>query len=73
MGITVFFPVLMREPVLEEKKHVVFCKYANQLLERVTGKVPNPMMDLSLSDVRRVMHLPLHSSSHPVESQYSSQ
>ena len=34
------FLVLMREPVIEDNAsdHALFCKYAGELLERVTGK-----------------------------------
>lgn len=46
---------LMKEPVLQDKRleHVKFCKFASQLLERVSGKQPNTF-DASLEDIRKV-------------------
>ncbi|XP_076447473.1 DDB1- and CUL4-associated factor 1-like isoform X2 [Babylonia areolata] len=45
---------LMKEPVLQDKRqeHVKFCKYASQLLERVSGKQANTL-DASLEDIRK--------------------
>jgi HIV-1 Vpr-binding protein len=44
----------MKEPVLMDKRqeHIKFCKYASQLLERVSGKQPNTL-DASLEDIRK--------------------
>lgn len=46
----------MKEPVLQDKQqeHVKFCKYANELLERVLGKKSSANLDASLEDIRRV-------------------
>ncbi|XP_055999036.1 DDB1- and CUL4-associated factor 1-like isoform X3 [Ostrea edulis] len=47
--------ILMKEPVLQDKQqeHVKFCKYANELLERVVGKKSNANLDASLEAIRR--------------------
>eukprot|EP00105_Crassostrea_gigas_P019132 XP_011437507.1 PREDICTED: protein VPRBP [Crassostrea gigas] len=47
--------LLMKEPVLQDKQqeHVKFCKYANELLERVLGKKSSANLDASLEDIRR--------------------
>ena len=39
----------MREPVIEDKAadHALFCKYAEELLERVTGKTSTVVPSLS--------------------------
>lgn len=52
----IFLTVLMKEPVLQDKQqeHVKFCKYANELLERVLGKKSSANLDASLEDIRRV-------------------
>jgi HIV-1 Vpr-binding protein len=54
------FSVLMKEPVLQDKQqeHVKFCKYANELLERVVGKKSNANLDASLEAIRRVNCVP---------------
>lgn len=46
----------MKEPVLQDKRqeHVKFCKYASELLERVSGKESNRYSDTSLEDIRKV-------------------
>ncbi|KAL8603740.1 hypothetical protein ACOMHN_024356 [Nucella lapillus] len=45
---------LMKEPILQDKRqeHVKFCKYASQLLERVSGKQASTL-DASLEDIRK--------------------
>nr|KAG5696452.1 hypothetical protein BaRGS_020989 [Batillaria attramentaria] len=45
---------LMKEPILQDRRqeHVKFCKYASQLLERVSGKQSNTL-DASLEDIRK--------------------
>ena len=54
----------MKEPVLQDKQqeHVKFCKYANELLERVLGKKSSANLDASLEDIRRVSHPTLYRS-----------
>ncbi|XP_041347553.1 DDB1- and CUL4-associated factor 1-like [Gigantopelta aegis] len=46
---------LMKEPVLQDKRqeHIRFCKYASDLLERVSGKQPSSVGDASLEEIRR--------------------
>ena len=53
------FSVLMKEPVLHDKQqeHVRFCKYAQDLLERVLGKQSNANFDASLEEIRRVCNI----------------
>ena len=55
--------MLMREPVLPDKtsEHIVFCKYASELIETVTGKAladhTSPMAMLStLKKVLEIIH-----------------
>ncbi len=50
------FSVLMKEPLLQDKRteFLKFCKYANELIERVSGKPPNPNADASLERIRKV-------------------
>ena len=50
------FLVLMREPVLQDKRqeHLKFCKYAMSLIERVLGKQQTNNMDVSLERLRKV-------------------
>ena len=50
------FSVLMKEPVLQDKRqeHVKFCKYASELIEKVSGKQTNRYSDASLDDIRKV-------------------
>ncbi|XP_046327233.1 DDB1- and CUL4-associated factor 1-like isoform X2 [Haliotis rufescens] len=45
---------LMKEPVLQDKRqeHIKFCRYASDLLERVSGKRSNTL-DASLEDIRK--------------------
>ena len=66
-SISCLFLVLMKEPVLQDKQqeHVKFCKYANELLERVLGKKSSANLDASLEDIRRVSSLTLSFSSSP--------
>ncbi|XP_062610768.1 DDB1- and CUL4-associated factor 1-like [Saccostrea cucullata] len=47
--------LLMKEPVLHDKQqeHIKFCKYANELLERVVGKKSSAHLDASLEEIRR--------------------
>ena len=48
---------LMWEPVLQDKhqEHVKFCKYANQLVEQVSGKPQfTTNIDPSINRIRRV-------------------
>ncbi|KAJ8302050.1 hypothetical protein KUTeg_021037 [Tegillarca granosa] len=47
--------ILMKEPVLQDKRqeHVKFCRYANELIERVSGKHSNANWDASLEEIRR--------------------
>ena len=53
-----FVLALMKEPVLQDKRqeHIRFCKYASDLLERVSGKQPSSVGDASLEEIRRVRH-----------------
>ena len=46
---------LVKEPVLQDKRkeHIKFCKYANELIERVAGKTQNTNVDASLQRIRR--------------------
>ncbi|GCB66585.1 hypothetical protein scyTo_0000617 [Scyliorhinus torazame] len=46
---------LMREPVLQDKRHehVKFCKYASELIERVSGKPLSIGSDVSLARLQR--------------------
>ena len=57
-----FNSVLMKEPVLQDKRseHVKFCKYANELIERVSGKIQHANIDASLDRIRKVIALFLH-------------
>ena len=52
---TISLSDLVKEPVLQDKRqeHVKFCKYAVQLLQRVSGNMPNTF-DASLEDIRKV-------------------
>ncbi len=47
---------LMREPVLQDKRqeHLKFCKYANELIEMISGKTQSSNIDASLEKIRRV-------------------
>ncbi|XP_069101399.1 DDB1- and CUL4-associated factor 1-like isoform X2 [Argopecten irradians] len=47
--------ILMKEPVLQDRRQefVKFCKYANNLLERVSGKHSHANFDASLEEIRR--------------------
>ncbi|XP_061430043.1 LOW QUALITY PROTEIN: DDB1- and CUL4-associated factor 1 [Lethenteron reissneri] len=47
--------MLMREPVLQDKRqeHVRFCRFASQLLERVSGKPMSAGGDVSLARLQR--------------------
>ncbi|XP_033745476.1 DDB1- and CUL4-associated factor 1-like [Pecten maximus] len=47
--------MLMKEPVLQDRpqEFVKFCKYANNLLERVSGKHSHANFDASLEEIRR--------------------
>ena len=47
---------LMKEPVLQDQRqcHVQFCKYASELIERVSGKPQNVNIDASLDRIRKV-------------------
>lgn len=49
-----FFPGLMRKPLIEDKAadHALFCKYAGELLQRVTGK--KSMVGPSVSNISKV-------------------
>lgn len=46
---------LMKEPVLQDKQQefVKFCRYASELLERVSGKLTSANFDASLDEIRR--------------------
>ncbi|XP_071500880.1 DDB1- and CUL4-associated factor 1-like [Diadema antillarum] len=46
---------LMREPVLQDKRteHLKFCKYASELIERVTGKAMSLGADATLSKLHK--------------------
>jgi HIV-1 Vpr-binding protein len=46
----------MKEPVLQDKQQefVKFCRYASELLERVSGKMTSANFDASLDEIRRV-------------------
>ena len=46
----------MKEPVLQDKRqeHVKFCKFATELIERVSGKEAHRYSDASLDDIRKV-------------------
>ncbi|XP_054751172.2 DDB1- and CUL4-associated factor 1-like [Lytechinus pictus] len=46
---------LMREPVLQDKRteHLKFCKYASELIERVTGKAMSLGADATLSKIHK--------------------
>ena len=53
--------VLMREPVIEDNAadHAMFCKYAAELLERVTGKsLATSTAVPSLSRITKVWYSP---------------
>ena len=45
----------MKEPVLQDKRqeHLKFCRYANDLIERVSGKHQNANIDASLDRIRK--------------------
>lgn len=47
---------LMKEPVLQDKRqeHVKFCKYATELIEKVSGKQTHKYSDATLEDIRKV-------------------
>ncbi|XP_070545766.1 DDB1- and CUL4-associated factor 1-like [Ptychodera flava] len=47
--------LMMREPVLQDKRsdHMTFCRYASELIERVTGK-SSIGPDTSLADIHRL-------------------
>ncbi|XP_060078486.1 DDB1- and CUL4-associated factor 1-like [Ylistrum balloti] len=47
--------MLIKEPVLQDRRQefVKFCKYANNLLERVSGKHSHANFDASLDEIRR--------------------
>ncbi|XP_067023771.1 DDB1- and CUL4-associated factor 1-like [Acropora muricata] len=56
------FQSLMRKPVIEDKAadHALFCKYAGELLQRVTGKestVVPPVSKISKADVVAQTHI----------------
>ena len=46
----------MKEPVLQDKRqeHVKFCKYASELIEKVSGQEGNRYSNASLEDIRKV-------------------
>ena len=48
--------VLMKEPVLQDKRqeHVKFCRFATDLIEKVSGQEGNRYSDASLDDIRKV-------------------
>lgn len=47
----------MKEPVLQDKRqeHVKFCKYATELIEKVSGKQAHKYSDATLDEIRKVM------------------
>nr|WRQ97961.1 slime protein [Eoperipatus sp.] len=47
--------VLMKEPVLQDKclEHVKFCKYASELIEKVTGKPLSSHIESSLAKINK--------------------
>ena len=49
-------PELMKEPVLQDTRlqHMKFCKYANELIEKVVGKMQSSNVDTSLEKIRKV-------------------
>ena len=55
MEVFYFFSVLMREPVLQEKRqeHVKFCKFGVALIEKVSGKQQNSNIDVSIERIRK--------------------
>ena len=56
----IFILELMKEPVLQDKRqaHVKFCKYSNELIERVSGKHHNANIEASLQDHQKGMFSP---------------
>ncbi|XP_076077249.1 DDB1- and CUL4-associated factor 1-like [Mytilus galloprovincialis] len=46
---------LMKEPVLQDKQQefIKFCRYASDLMERVSGKLASANFDASLDEIRR--------------------
>lgn len=46
----------MKEPVLQDKQQefIKFCRYASDLMERVSGKLASANFDASLDEIRRV-------------------
>lgn len=51
----------MKEPVLQDKRneHLKFCKYASELIERVSGQTQNANVDASLDRIRKVIWQPI--------------
>ncbi len=45
----------MKEPILQDKRqeHLKFCRYANEVIERISGKPLNANIDASLDRIRR--------------------
>lgn len=54
---TIIFAVFMKEPILQDKRleHVKFCRYATELIEKVSGKQTHKYSDASLDDIRKVI------------------
>jgi HIV-1 Vpr-binding protein len=57
LGTLLFFPVLMRDPILQDKRleHVCFQKSALELMERVSGKTKpsGNELEISLANMHR--------------------